>query len=132
MKNSPTITLNGAEPCTLIWNKGAMFRADECGVFTTKGLGFARAAKYVWAMLPDSHRRLFPSPEAVAEVLPPVTTVSPVIDAAIAAAGEDMSAKNVFGSMSGPSPASSSTSPVEKPTENSPGQSSMHSAKPGK
>jgi hypothetical protein len=75
------IILGGSEPCQLRWDKAAMFRADECGVFTTKGVGFAKAAKYVWAMLP--------------------------INAAIKAAGEGMSPKNVYGSTSGRSPSSS-------------------------
>jgi hypothetical protein len=102
------IILGGSEPCQLRWDKAAMFRADECGVFTTKGVGFAKAAKYVWAMLPDTQRvSAFPTPEAVATALPPLDEVWPAINAAIKAAGEGMSPKNVYGSTSGRSPSSS-------------------------
>lgn len=126
------IQLAGAEPCALVWNRAAMFRADECGVFSGKSIGFAKAAKYIWAMLPASHRVQFPTPEAVAEAMPTVEEVNALIDAAISAAGEDMSPKKVFGSMSGPSRASSSVCPQEKPTGNSPGRNSTPCAKPGK
>lgn len=104
---SALITLQGCEACTLVWDKLAMYRADECGVFTTKGTGFARAAKYVWAMLPTEMRVRFASPEQVAGALPPLIGVWPAIEAAINAAGEGMSPKNVFGSPSGLSPSSS-------------------------
>jgi hypothetical protein len=102
------VILGGSEPCQLIWDKAAIYRADEAGVFTTKGIGFARAAKYVWAMLPAAQRAsTFPTPEAVAEALPPLDKVWPAIDAAIKAGGEGVAPKNVFGSTSGPSPSSS-------------------------
>lgn len=107
MKTSSNITLKGEKPCVLVWNKSAMFRADECGLFSTKGIGFAKAAKYVWSMLPDTLRKKYSGPEDVAEVMPSIAECSSAIDAAISEAGEGMTAKNVFGSTSGRSPASS-------------------------
>lgn len=103
----PVLQLAGGDPVELKWDKIAMFRADEAGVFTTKGIGFARAAKYVWAMLPEAERLRYPSPEAVAEAIPELTKVWAAIDAAIKASGEGMSPKNVYGSTSGRTPSSS-------------------------
>lgn len=104
---SPVLVLPAAGTIRLTWDKLAMFRADECGAFATRGTGFARAAKYLWAMLPPPVQAYYPTPESVAAVLPPVREVNAAIDAAIKAAGEGMSPKNVFGSTSGPSPSSS-------------------------
>lgn len=95
------ITLQGIGPVPLAWDKGAMFRADDCGLYETKGIGFARACKYVWCMAPDSVRRAYPAPEALAKVMPPLAEVWVAVNGVIAAAGEEMSPKNVFGSASG-------------------------------
>lgn len=104
---STRLTLASGETLDLVWDKAAMCRADDCGLFATKGVGFARAVKYVWSMLPAAARGRFPSHEDLANALPPVAEIGPVVDAAIAAAGEGMSAKNVFGSTSGRLPSSS-------------------------
>ena len=90
----------------LRWNKGAMFRADEFGVWDRKkpGAGFAKAAKYICAMIPDEGREKYPTPEAVAQVMPSLTESWDAINAAIEGAGPEMDSKNVVGSTSGPSP----------------------------
>lgn len=101
------LLLAGLGPVPLAWDKAAMFRADEAGVFTTKGIGFARAVKYAWCLVPDSVRAAYPTPEALAQVVPEVTAIWAAVNAAIGSAGEEMSPKNVFGSTSGRSPSSS-------------------------
>jgi hypothetical protein len=109
-KTSPVpkpLELFGIGPVPLTWDKAAMFRADECALYTTKGLGFARAVKYAWCMAPDAVRAAFPTPESLASVVPPVTAIWASVNPAIAASGEGMSPKNVFGSTSGRSPSSS-------------------------
>jgi hypothetical protein len=107
MGNSTTVTLGG-ESYVLRWDKGAMFDADEAGVWSGKpGIGLASAAKYVWAMLPPGGRQKFPTPRDVFKALGPITEVWPAINNAIAAGGEDTDPKKVYGSMNGPSPASS-------------------------
>ena len=104
---SNTIKL-GAESYQLTWDKGAMFRADECGVWSGKrGLGIASACKYLWAMIPADGRRRYESPEDLAKDLPPLNEAWPAINAAIAAGKEDTNPKKVFGSTSGPSQSSS-------------------------
>lgn len=105
---SATVQLGGA-PYVLRWDKGAIFRADELGVWGTQdnGMGFSRAAKYLFAMLPDAARRKYTSPERIAEVMPPLVEVLPAINAAIAAAGEDVDPKKLVGSTNGLSPESS-------------------------
>lgn len=86
----------------LVWNRGAMFRADELDVFhSPAGTGFAQAAKYVWCMLPAAARATYPSPEAVAEVLPPATEALKAVNAAIAAGAEDTDPKRVLGLTNG-------------------------------
>jgi hypothetical protein len=97
-----------AETYLLRWDKGAMFRADDCGLWSGKqGLGFAAAAKYLWSMLPSTGRSRYPTPEDVARVMPPLNEAWPVINSAVAAGGEGTDPKNVFGSTSGPSQSSS-------------------------
>lgn len=106
-KPAPPLELAGLGPVPLAWDKAAMFRADEAGVFTTKGIGFAKAVKYAWCMVPDKVRAAYPTPEALADIVPPVTAIWASVNPAIVAAGEGMSPKNVFGSTSGRSPSSS-------------------------
>lgn len=101
------LALQQIGPVPLKWDKAAIFRADEIGVFTTKGIGFARAVKYAWCMAPESVRRAYPTPEQLAEIVPSVVEIWAVVDPVIASAAEEMSPKNVFGSASGPSPSSS-------------------------
>ncbi len=92
----------------LRWDKGAMFRADECGLWSGKeGLGFAAAAKYLWSMLPAAGRNKYRTPEDVARDMPALNDVWPIINQAVAAGGESTDPKNVFGSTSSPSPSSS-------------------------
>lgn len=109
MSDTPTkpqdivIVLDG-QPCKIVWNRGAMFRADEVGAWaesTAAGLGFAQAAKLLYAMLPADRRSRWPSPEAVADVMPDVKTTWDYLNQAMAQAGEEMDSKNVFGSTSG-------------------------------
>ena len=96
------------ESYRLIWDKGAMFRADECGVWSGKtGLGFATAAKYLWSMLSATGRQRYASPEDLARDMPTLDIVWPLINTAITAGGESTDPKNVFGSTSGPSQSSS-------------------------
>ncbi len=93
-------------PCRLKWDKAAMFRADQAGLFDGNDesvLGFARACKYVWAMLPPDRRNAFKDPESIAPHLPALIEVRKHINNALALAGEEMDPKNVVGLMSGPS-----------------------------
>ena len=109
-KNPPAprdLELKGLGPVPLVWDKGAMFRADECNLYATTGVGFARAVKYAWCMAPAVVRAAYPTPEALAPAVPSVTAIWASVNPAITSAGEEMSPKNVFGSMSGRSPASS-------------------------
>lgn len=103
-----TVLILAGVPCQLRWDKRALFRADEVGLFTKRepGLGLATGAKYVWAMMPDAAREKHPTPEDVAAIMPPLPEVWEAINNAIAA-GRDVFEKNVLGSTSGPSPASS-------------------------
>lgn len=103
----PPLVLAQIGPVALVWDKLAMFRADEVAVYTTTGLGFARAVKYAWCMVPETVRGQYPSPESLAKIVPAVTDIWASVNAAIAAAGEEMSPKNVFGSTSGRGRASS-------------------------
>jgi hypothetical protein len=104
---STTIKLAGS-PFVLKWDKGAMYDADEVGVYSGKqGAGLAMAAKYVWAMLPPAGRKLYPTPRDVFSALPPLSEVWPVITAALDAGEKDTDLKNVFGSTSGRGRASS-------------------------
>lgn len=107
-----TTVILAAMPYGLRWDKGAMFRADELGLFERKrpGIGLAAAAKYVWCMGPSALRDSFTTPEAVAEAFPPLSelgTIWSAINAAVAASKEDGEKKDA-GSTSGRSPASSS------------------------
>jgi hypothetical protein len=103
----PEVTLDGIL-YPLIWNKGAAYLADELGLFTADdGVGIAQGAKYIWCMLPESARQSYPTPKAVAAVLPPIEAAWAAINAAFTAAGEEMDPKKLFGSMNGPSPSSS-------------------------
>jgi len=110
--NAPpnTVVVLDGTPYQLRWDKAAMFRADEIGLFGKHlpGVGLARAAKYVWAMLPETGRTKYAQPVHVAEALPPLAEVWPTINNAIKVAGPGAEPKNVVGSTSGPSPASSS------------------------
>ncbi len=110
--NAPpnTVVVLDGTPYQLRWDKAAMFRADEIGLFDRKrpGIGLAQAAKYVFAMLPAAARERYTTPEAVAVVMPPLVEVHATISAALEAGREATSEKNVFGSTSGPLPASSS------------------------
>lgn len=106
-----TVVLDGV-PYGLRWNKGSMYRADELGLFERKrpGIGLAAAAKYVWCMGPAAIRERFVTPEAVAEVFPPLSELGSIwsaINAAVALSKEDGEKKDA-GSTSGRSPASSS------------------------
>lgn len=108
--NAPnTVLILRGEPYQLRWDKGAMFRADELGVFgkSKPGIGLAKAAKYVCAMLPKEGREKYPEPQDVAAVLPPLAEVWPIVNSAIEAAGETCDPKNVIGSTNGRSPSSS-------------------------
>jgi hypothetical protein len=113
---STEITLGGTA-YVLTWDKGAMYDADEVGVWAGKvqgGIGLAQAAKYVWAMLPPAGRAAYPTPRDVARVLPPLVEVWPAINNALNGSTEDTRPGNVVGtvaprgSMSGPSRSSSS------------------------
>lgn len=110
--NAPpnTVLILDGHPYQLRWDKAAMFRADEIGLFDRKkpGIGLAQAAKYVWAMLPAAGRERHATPEAVAVAMPPLVEVQAAIGATLEAGREATSEKNVFGSTSGPLPASSS------------------------
>lgn len=104
-----TVLILGGTPYKLVWDKAAMFRADEIGVFGKRrpGIGLAQAAKYVWCMLPAGGREALQSPEEVAVALPALTEVWVAVNNAIAAGGEATDPKNVVGSTSGRSRASS-------------------------
>lgn len=104
-----TVVILGGQPYQLRWDKAAMFRADEIGLFEKRkpGIGLAGAAKYVWCMIPAEGRERFAAPVDVATVLPPLAEAWETITNAIDAGKEGTSAKNVFGSTSGPLPASS-------------------------
>lgn len=109
--NAPpnTVIILAGVPYQLRWDKRAMFRADEIGLFAKRakpGLGLALGAKYVWAMLPDAGREKHPTPEDVAAVLPPLAEAWEIVNNAVAA-GRETSEKNGRGSTNGPSPASS-------------------------
>jgi hypothetical protein len=109
-KSKPAVaalTLDGIGSVPLTWDKGAMYRAEVSGLYEIKGLGLARAVLYVWCMAPAAVRQAYASPEDLAAIVPSVVEMRSAIDAAIAASGEEMKPKNVFGSTSGPSPSSS-------------------------
>lgn len=112
MKAGPNTTvILGGIPFGLRWDKGAMFRADDLGLFERRkpGIGLAAAAKYVWCMGPAGLRERYATPEAVAEAFPKLTQLGEIweaINAAVALSKED-GEKNGDGSTSGPSPASS-------------------------
>lgn len=98
----------GSDLFALTWDKGAIFRADSVGLWSGDGgIGFASAARYIWAMLPASGRKTYATPEAVAQVMPALNDAWPVINAAVADGGEGTDPKNVFGSTSGPLQSSS-------------------------
>ncbi len=103
-----TVLILDGTPYQLRWDKRAMFRADEVGLFSKRepGLGLATGAKYVWAMMPDAGRSKLKTPEDVANAMPPLSEVWEAINNAIAA-GSDVFEKNVLGSTSGLLPASS-------------------------
>lgn len=112
MSKAPTgnpVLLLGGKPHKLTWDRGAMFLADELGVFSSAkpGLGLARAAKYVFVMLTDEARDRFGTPRELAKHLPPLSETWPAINAAIIAGGPETNPKNVVGSTSGPSQSSS-------------------------
>ena len=103
----PEITLSG-KVWPLVWNKDAAFDADELRLFTDPdGVGLAQGAKYIWCMLPAEARAIYRTPRDVARVMPPVEETWSLINAAMAAAGEEMDPKKLFGSTNGPSPSSS-------------------------
>lgn len=105
-----TVVVLGGTPYQLRWDKGAMFRADEIGLFEKRkpGIGIAAGAKYIWAMGPASLRETYATPEAVAEAFPDggLRELWEAINNAVAAAKET-TPKNGNGSTSGLSPASS-------------------------
>lgn len=105
-----TVLVLEGTPYQLRWDKAAMFRADELGLFERRrpGIGLALMAKYVHAMLPDAGRERYATPQAVAVALPPLAEVQGVVENALDAGKEATSAKNVFGSTNGRLPASSS------------------------
>lgn len=103
-----TVVILGGTPYRLSWDKGAMYLADELGLFEKRkpGLGLAVGAKYVWAMAPEAAREKYPTPKAIAEVLGELSEVWDAINNAVALA-KDTGPKNASGSTNGPSPASS-------------------------
>lgn len=112
MQASPntTVILDGV-PYGLRWDKGALFRADEMGLFDRRkaGIGVAAAAKYVWAMGPVALRERFATPENVAEAFPEVSEMTGIwsaINAAVELSRSSDPKKN-GGLTNGPSPASS-------------------------
>lgn len=73
MNNSPlTVTLGGvARP--LVWNNGALYRADELGlpVLLAAGKsGYSTLCKMIWVMMDEAGRKALPTPEAVANLVP--------------------------------------------------------------
>ena len=102
------ITVQGQE-YALAWNKRSVFLADRWGLYSReiKSIGIYETAVYVWAMLPNSGRQRYPEPVDLFEHLPPLNEIMPIINAALAESKEDANPKNVFGSTSGPLPASS-------------------------
>lgn len=112
--NAPpnTVVILAGTPYALKWDKGAMYRADELGLFDRRkpGLGIAAAAKYLWAMAPAACRERFPTPLEVAEALPPMEELPAVWEAInnAVAAGREGDEKKAGGSTSGRLPASSS------------------------
>ncbi len=104
-----TVIILGSKPYKLTWDKAAMFRADEIGVYEKRkpGIGLALTAKYVWAMLPDEGRDQFATPQAVAVAMPPLREVNAIASNAIEAGKEATDPKNVFGSTNGRKPSSS-------------------------
>lgn len=105
---SATVIISG-EIVPLRWDKGAMFRADELGLFDKRkpGIGLAAGAKYIWVMAPEAIRERFATPSALAEVMPPLKDAWAAINQAVDEGKDRTDAKNVFGSTSGHSPASS-------------------------
>lgn len=116
--STPVITLKSGQIVKLTYDKTAIFYADEVGAWEgpAGSVGFARATKFVWAMLPEELRLRFPSPVALAPQMPPANVAWEQIHLAISAAGPEMEAKNVLGSMNGPTPSSSSKSPAKNRT----------------
>lgn len=112
--NAPpnTVVILAGTPYALKWDKGAMYRADELGLFDRKkmGLGIAAAAKYLWAMAPAACRERFASPVEVAEALPSLAEMPAIWDTINNAvnSGREGDEKKAAGSTSGPLPASSS------------------------
>lgn len=104
------VVILGGTPYALKWDKGAMYRADELGLFEKRkpGIGLAAAAKYVWCMAPAALRERCAGPEQVAELLD-VAALRDVWDAInnAVSASRDVPEKNGNGSTNGPSPASS-------------------------
>lgn len=108
MKDPVKITLDGKD-YELRWNRGAVFRADELGIYnSSKSVGLADGAKYVFAMLPEDARRAYPTPAAVFEVLPALPETWAAINAALKAGAEDTDPKKLFGSTNSRSRSSSS------------------------
>ena len=71
-----------------------MFRADELDVFIRQpALRFCVSGKICLVYAPAAARATYPSPEAVAEVLPPATEALKAVNAAIAAGAEDTDPK---------------------------------------
>ena len=107
-----TVILAGT-PYGLKWDKGAMFRADDIGLFERRrpGIGLAAGAKYVWCMGPAALREKFTTPEAVGEAFPDVSDIGEIWQAInnAVAASKGANEKKDVGSTSGPLPASSST-----------------------
>lgn len=107
MSNPAEITLAG-QRYGLTYDKAAVFRADDVGAWTGKaGAGFASACKFLWALGPATLRAKYPTPESLANDVPPIGDAWAAINAAMQAAGEGMAAKKLFGSTNGPSPSSS-------------------------
>jgi hypothetical protein len=104
----PVIQLKGV-PYRLRYDKRAMFRADELGLFgdgQSHGLGLARGAKFIFALLPHEAHAKYKTPEDVAEDMPELVEAWSAIVAAMEEA-KSSSEKKAAGSMSGPSQSSS-------------------------
>lgn len=108
MADDPVIIIDGL-PCKLAWTKLTICRADGLKVWAdAEGeLGFERAAKFLFAMMPDERRAHFKNYEGVAAKLPPLNECWEKINTARQNAGEDLDLKNLYGSTNGPSPSSS-------------------------
>lgn len=104
-----TVIILTGHPYKLTWDKAAMFRADEIGVYEKRkpGIGLALMAKYVWAMLPDAGRERFAIPQEVAVAMPSLREVQDIVENAMDAGKEATDPKNVFGSTNGRKPSSS-------------------------